>query len=184
MPGLSKFIIGCFVLSAAVCVSVDAQAKYLRKQSRRFDPYWANQWVDNMDEAEDGHNVGDSYWAKRWIDNMDAAEADHNVGDSYWAKRWIDNIDEAEADHNVGDSYWAKRWIDNIDEANDEAVGSYTVRYPRNHRYHVRRREEAARKKVCATKGPQFVWANGGCRDCARWPLMAAEIGCPSQYWG
>ena len=96
MPGLTKFIIGCFILSAVVCVNVHAQRRRLR-HSRRL-----TRW----DEAENNNNVGDSYWANRWLNNLDEAENNHNVGDSYWANRWLNNLDESEENHNVGAVDW------------------------------------------------------------------------------
>ena len=70
------------------------------------------------------------------------------------------------------------------EQAERDAVRSREVR--RGMAENVRHRlaaEEKARKAECATKGPRYTWANGGCRDCEKWPEMAQEIGCPSQYW-
>ena len=50
---------------------------------------WANRWLNNLDELEENHNVGDSYWANRWLNNLDEqSEENHNVG-YYTTNRWI-----------------------------------------------------------------------------------------------
>ena len=74
---------------------------------------------------------------------------------------------------------------DDMDDEEDEAVGSHTNYYPRNHKYHVRRRDRARRKAECATKGPRFSWMYRKCNDCEQWknPGEAQALGCPIQYW-
>merc|ERR1712167_55235 len=113
---------------------------------------------------------------------------DESVGGCMGHKRCGDEMDDeevggfsVEAGYKDKDKYAKVKW--EKDEMDDEAVGSWTMYYPPNHRYHVRRREEKARKAECATKGPRYTWANGGCQDCEKWPEIAQEIGCPSQYW-
>eukprot|EP00944_MAST-04C_sp_MAST-4C-sp1_P015677 g15677.t1 len=98
------------------------------KMSRKLNSYWTNQWLNNLDEAEDNENVGDSYWTNQWLNNLDEAEDNENVGDSYWTNQWLNNLDEAEDNENVGDSYWTNQWLNNLDEADEhngvESVGS------------------------------------------------------------
>ena len=79
-----------------------------------------------------------------------------------------------------------KQIFDELDEdEEDEAVGSHTNYYPRNHKYHVRRRDRARRKAECLTKGPRFSWYYRQCNDCEQWkkPGEAQALGCPIQYW-
>ena len=54
------------------------------KMSRKLSSYWTNQWLNNLDEAEDDQSVGDSYWTNQWLNNLDEAEENHNVGAVDW----------------------------------------------------------------------------------------------------
>jgi hypothetical protein len=54
------------------------------KMSRKLNSYWTNQWLNNLDEAEDDENVGDSYWTNRWLNNLDEAEEDESIGSIRW----------------------------------------------------------------------------------------------------
>ena len=60
-----------------------ARGKIPGRRLRRslFDPYWTNQYLNNLDEADDNENVGfDPYWTNRYLNNLDEADDYEDVG--------------------------------------------------------------------------------------------------------